>query len=660
MMEYEKIHIAIVADAHESARILPRLHDCGVQPQDILCVKPSRWPELIHEPIGLCLWAIPPESDAHRHLPDRDRSPAILGQCLNVTIESGPGRSHSPYVITWEELDALQVELKLKHLIEEAQIREDLRQHQRWYHLAVAEGNVGLWWWDRRLDFVYLSRHFQHMLGLASDQLPRNTDQWLSRVHADDRFPLTEAIENQFTWDSKRFELECRVRHVDGRFRWYTFSGQLQTSGPFRGRILGAATDITEKKQIEIALAKANQLANTAVHAKNEFLTNMSHNLRTPITAILGHVELLGNRSADEEVAGSLESINRNGHQLMHLLDDILELSCIESALPSASTRKTSIDAVLGDLHHVYQAQAIGRGLAFHVRIQPGVPSEFITDAVRTRQILSRLIDNAFKFTREGEITVEASFHGFPTPTLQLIVRDTGVGIPHSRLKSIFEPFNQADNSPSRSHAGSGLGLSICQRLVTTLQGSLEVESEVGHGTSCLLRIPLEVTSQSLKDHPPTTSSANSTQDIRLDGFRVLLVEDGPDNQKVLSAFLRKAGATVTVANNGLEAVEWISANRRDTGSSGHDSDPRVDVILMDMQMPVMDGYEATRVLRENGFFKPILAVTAHALQGDRGRCLAAGCDDYIAKPVKRGPFIEFVKRYGEQARQFATTSLEV
>ncbi|MEW4564986.1 ATP-binding protein [Bremerella sp. JC770] len=589
-------------------------------------------------------------------MPDPSHSPAIFGQCLNVTIDDRC-TAHSPYALSWQEFDSDQVTYKLKHLIEEAQVRENLRQHQQWYRLAVAEGNVGLWWWDRQIDFVYLSQHFQSMLGIEPSQLPQNVNQWLSHVHADDRFPLTEAIDNQFTEQAGRFEIECRIRNADGRFRWYSLSGQVQADSPKRSRVLGAATDITEKKVTEIALATANQLAKSAVHAKNEFLTNMSHNLRTPITAILGHADLLGDRVPAGQAAGSLESISRNGHNLMHLLDDILELSCIESALSSANMRKTSVDEIMGDLQHAYQEKAKQKHLGFAIQYQAGIPSEFVTDAALVRQILTRLLDNAIKFTSTGEVTVDVSFHGFPQPTLQLIIRDTGSGIPASRLDTIFDPFNQVDNSPSRNHDGSGLGLSICQRLVSTLQGTIDVESELEFGTSFLVRIPLEVTSQSLRDNQPTTGPPQGSQDTRLDGYHVLLVEDGLDNQLVLSAFLRKAGATVTLANDGLEAVQWVSANRRDTGSSGCDTDPRVDVILMDMQMPVMDGYQATNILRENGFAKPILAVTAHALKGDRQRCLDAGCDDYFTKPVKRVPFLEFVKRYAEHARQLVATS---
>lgn len=655
MMDYEKIRIAIVADESESARILPHLHECGVSAEDIVCVEPGCWSNLMHESIGLCFWGISPQSDAEQNLPDPRRSPAILGQCLNVYIEAGQATSHSPYLLGWEELDSPQVDLKLKHLIEEAQVRENLRQHQHWYRLAVAEGNVGLWWWDRQLDFVYLSQHFQKMLGLKSDQLPHNINQWLSRVHADDRFKLTDTIAKQYTQDAGHFELDCRIRHTDGGFRWVTLSGQLQSSGTSRGRVLGAASDITDKKETEIALASANRLAKSAVHAKNEFLTNMSHNLRTPITAILGHADLLGNDCSEKQAAGSLESISRNGHQLMQLLDDILELSCIESALPLANFKQTSVDQLLGEAREIYRAKAQKQGLDFYVHVEPDVPSEFVTDATRARQILMRLIDNAIKFTPEGEVTVEASFHRFPKPTIQLIVRDTGIGIPDNRLKTIFEPFNQADNSTSRSYAGSGLGLSICQRLVDTLQGSLDVESEIGNGTSFLLRIPVEVTSNVPQEPTSASGSGKRPEETRLDGYRVLLVEDGIDNQLVLSAFLRKAGATVTVANNGLEAVEWISANRRETRGTGCDSDPRVDLILMDMQMPIMDGYEATRILRDSGFHKPILAVTAHALKGDRQRCLDAGCDDYFTKPVKRVPFLEFVKGYGNHAQHLVT-----
>ncbi len=659
-MEYEKIQIAIVADPSDATQVRMRLCEFGVSAKRIRCIAPMDWSQLTEDPAALCFWATSAKSNAHQHWPNLTQLPTLFGQSLNIFIEAAHGFLHSPYALSWEELASPKAEPKLRHLIEEAQVRDNLRQHQQWYSMAVGEGNVGLWWWDREIDFVHLSKHFQKMLGIEPDQLPQNVNQWLTRVHADDRFKLIDTIERQFNESPGRFEIECRIRQADGLFRWYGLAGQYQRGGASRKRVLGVAVDINERKEAVATLASANKLANSALHAKTEFLTNMSHNLRTPLTAILGHADLLGSLTADQKATESLESISRNSHQLMHLLDDILELSCIESAYATADMGKTSLDAILSDTEAIYRDKATQQGLNFHLRVSPGMPPEFVTDAARIRQLLTRLLDNALKFTPEGEITVEASYLQFPKTILQIVVRDTGIGIPASRLKTIFDPFDLADNSPSRSHGGSGLGLSICQRLVNILQGTLDVESEVGNGTSFLLRIPLEVTSHWTRTESPSAGAKPTEQNIRLDGYRVLLVEDGRDNQLVLSAFLRKAGATVAVANNGLEAVEWVSANRRDIGGTGYDRDPRVDLILMDMQMPVMDGYQATHILRESGFSKPILAVTAHALQGDRQRCLKAGCDDYFTKPVKRGPFLDFVRRYAKQAQHLATTLVEV
>lgn len=657
MMEPEKIQIAIVARAHESAKIQSRLHACGVSPRQIVHVEPNRWAELVHESIGLCIWGTSPDDTNDPYLPDPCQSAALSCGCLNVYVQDTIQDKHSPCVLAWEEFETDTIQATLTRLIDEAQIRQNLRLHETWYRVAVAEGNVGLWWWDDCIDFVYLSKQFQKMLGLATDQLPRNVDAWLNQIHEEDRPQVAHKIRQHLLENSGRFEIECRIRRQDGVYRWFTLSGQQQSTALNHSRILGAAVDITPKKEAELQLSKATDLAQSAIHAKNEFLTNMSHNLRTPLNAILGNAELLQDFSSEPTATDSLDSIRKNCHQLMHLLDDILELSCIEGARPSAKLAKTSLDAILRDTNEIYRQKAVEKGLKLHIHLPNDSPATIYADATRTRQILARLVENAIKFTPAGEVSVDASLLQVPTPTLQFIIRDTGIGIPPSRLETIFEPFNQGDNSTSRSHSGSGLGLSICRRLADILGGSIDVESEVDFGTSFLLRIPVEVPTTSFQERIREDNINEKPKLPRLDGYQVLLVEDGHDNQVILKAFLEKAGASVVLKENGLEAVQWISANRRDTANTGLDRDPRVDVILMDMQMPVMDGYEATRMLRDNGFQKPILAVTAHALSGDRQRCLDAGCDDYFTKPIKRAALVDIVHRYGQLAQHAAATS---
>ncbi|GAA4428561.1 hypothetical protein GCM10023155_19150 [Bremerella cremea] len=656
MMEFDQIEIAIVAEAMPSMKIVELLSSCGVSQEHITLVRPDAWPELIRNRFALCVWRVANRYGEPSFLPDLKRTPEFLGNCLNVRIEDEPHIGASPYVLRWDELDSSDLRVKMRQLIEEARIRQNFRMHEQWYRLAVAEANVGLWWWDRHLNFIYLSEHFQQMLGLTHEQLPANVEQWLEFVHPEDRDTLYGTIDIHFDEDAGRFQVECRLKHADGVYHWYNLSGQLRSDDRSRSMILGSAVDITQRKEVEIELAQAHKQAQAAIIAKNEFLTNMSHNIRTPLNAILGHADLIRDLTSSSDTNDSVDAICRNSQELMKLLDDILELSCIETVHPAAKLEKTSIQELVQCGVEVFRPKATEHGLKLAVNLYPDTPDYLFVDFTRTRQILSRLIDNAIKFTQEGEVGVDISFHRYPTPTLELIIRDTGAGIPAARLESIFEPFSQADNSPSRSHAGSGLGLSISRRLVHILGGSLDIESEVGNGTSVLVRIPVEVPSESILPVRQPTSESKTPELPSLDGYRVLLVEDGRDNQVVISTFLRKGGAEVTLAENGQEAVDWVRSHRQEAIAAGLEADSSVDLVLMDMQMPVLDGYAATRLLRQEEFTKPVIALTAHALKGDRERCLEAGCDDYFTKPIKRAALLEIVKRFGELSRQ-ATTS---
>ena len=653
MMEFNTIQVSIVADAARSMKVVQRLLECGIPQSHITLVRPDAWPDLIRRDSGLCFWQIA-DDDHTGFFPDERQSPALLGSCLNVRIEAKASSIPSRYLLAWDEFESVAINEKLTQLLEEAHMRQNYRMHEQWYRLAVAEANVGLWWWDRHLNFVYLSKHFQQMLGLAPDQLPSSVEQWLGRIHEEDRDTLSGTIEIHFSRDAGRFQTECRIRHADDSYHWYTLSGQLRSDDLSRSMILGSAVDVTKKKEAEIELAQANKRAQAANQAKNEFLTNMSHNLRTPLNAILGHTDLLRDILTEALALESIDAISRNGQGLMQLLDDILELSSIETMHPEAHLEKTSIHELLQGISQSFQPHAATKQLTLNVRIEPDVPQQVFADAARTRQVLSRIVENAIKFTLEGEVSIDTSFHRFPVPTLQLIIRDTGIGIPASRMETIFEPFCQGDNSTSRRHQGCGLGLSICRRIVEVLDGTLEIESEVGQGTSVLIRLPVEVPALTTSPVPgkPAPSAAKPLPNLH--GYQVLLVEDGHDNQVVLMAFLKKAGAEVTLAENGQEAVDWVFDRRSEMKAIGNHPDSGVDVVLMDMQMPVMDGYQATRLLREHQFTKPVLALTAHALKGDRERCLEAGCDDYFTKPITRAKLLEIVQTYAQHARQAA------
>ncbi len=412
----------------------------------------------------------------------------------------------------------------------------------------------------------------------------------------------------------------------------------------------------------QIALATANEGliedlrsakddAEAANRAKTEFLANMSHEIRTPMTAILGYIDLMADpETPDDHKADLMDVVRRNGEHLLNLISDILDLSQIEAGRMSMNLRIANPTELCRDIETLLRPQANEKGLSFKVTLADDLPEAIQTDPLRLGQILMNVIGNAIKFTESGSVTVDVSTQQRPgrrESFLRFDVTDTGMGMDSKTQARIFERFIQADMSATRKHGGTGLGLAITKRLVDTLGGTITCESEVGQGTTFTFTIetgvPIEPEVEEPRDEReaerrprPTTPASAPTASAG--SGRVLLAEDGPDNQKILSLFLRKAGFTVEVVEHGELACKAVLAS--------FESGDSFDLILMDIDMPVMNGYEATRLIRDAGFSGPIVALTAHALPGDRERCLEAGCDDYMTKPAPREKLVELAARY--------------
>ncbi len=378
--------------------------------------------------------------------------------------------------------------------------------------------------------------------------------------------------------------------------------------------------------------------AEAASSAKSEFLANMSHEIRTPMTAILGYAELLDEQAyetnAEQEQREWLGSIRRSGEHLLALINDILDLSKIESGRLHTRKRECLIEQVVNDVLDPMRSRARQKGLELRAELATEIPARIVTDPARLRQILINLIGNAVKFTEEGGVVMSLSCD---SETLAIEVRDTGIGIDGASLPKLFEAFEQADSSMARSHEGTGLGLAISRRLARMMGGDISASSVLGEGSVFRVTLPNETPEgvemiASLERNPASTGERNHTTAQAVSG-RVLLVEDGPDNQRLFTHILRRAGLEVEQARHGLEAIEAIRG-----GASP-------DVIVMDMQMPVMDGYTAARRLREMGCETPIIALTAHAMDGDREKCISAGCDEYATKPVDRNALIGIIAR---------------
>lgn len=439
--------------------------------------------------------------------------------------------------------------------------------------------------------------------------------------------------------------------------------------------LLETFVDITAQKQNEkkiksgaAALETLNKsleeyitIADSATRAKSEFLANMSHEIRTPMTAILGFADLLRDRFRNKSHPASeckdcvcsennLEDINTifdNGQHLLRIINDILDLSKIEAEKIDIERAACSPVGLINDIKSLMEIRSQAKSLTFEVESIGEMPEVVLCDATRTRQILINLLANAIKFTEMGQVrlTVKMVYDEKKNPFLRFDVIDTGIGISRDQIEKIFTPFEQADTSTSRRFGGTGLGLTISKRLASLLGGDLVLtESTPGKGSTFTLKIAVEIPKTNECIDPIVLQPKEKTpaklpsEKIRLD-CRVLLAEDGLDNQRLISVILKQAGAEVTVAENGMVAFEKAV-------QAEQEGNP-FDVILMDMQMPVMDGYEATRKLRLLAYSRPIIALTAHAMSGDRSKCTAAGCDDYLTKPIEKQSFLSLVAKYG-------------
>jgi len=398
---------------------------------------------------------------------------------------------------------------------------------------------------------------------------------------------------------------------------------------------------------LEGETVRANDMAaraELASHSKSEFLANMSHEIRTPLTAILGYTDILAEEVAVDDAStrrvATLQTIRRAGEHLLTVINDVLDLSKIESGKLLVERVETDLPRILLDVDSLMRSRAASKGVALHSALASAIPDRILSDPTRLRQILLNLVGNAAKFTKEGRVDVSAGVvevEHREAPMLRVEVRDTGPGMTRAHLTHLFQPFHQGDASVTREHGGSGLGLTICRRLARTMGGDVRLEySEPGRGSCFILEVPLEPHDDArlihrLSDAATTTAIAtprgSGVTQTPLRG-RVLLAEDGEDNQRLITFHLGRAGAQVTVVANGRLALDAIDA----AAASG---DPYM-LVITDMQMPVMDGYTLARTLRARRSTIPVIALTAHAMAEDRQRCLDAGCDDYATKPIDK------------------------
>ncbi len=502
-------------------------------------------------------------------------------------------------------------------------------------------------------DFV--SEGCENLLGFAAADVREDFQLVFSQVKGEDRSNIIaaakKACQSRSQWNDQFQIVRGETSH------WLCARAVPFTRADGLCVLSGVLYDITESKETAlllqrqsrdlvskaVALEAARKAAETANKSKSEFLANMSHEIRTPMTAILGYADLLVDPSSPpKDRAEYISTIRRNGEHLLSIINDILDLSKIEADHLVLEATDMAPAQLIEEVVLSLRPRAYGKSLKVETEVTFPIPRTITGDPLRLRQILVNLVGNAIKFTESGTVKVKLGFDK-ASGSLQFHVIDTGIGLAPEEKARLFQPFTQADTTVSRKFGGTGLGLTISQRLVKLMGGEITIESEKGKGSTFSFALPVGVPApEALMLFPANRPVADREIKPQVDlagfGARVLLAEDGPDNQRLISFLLRKAGLSVVVAENGRVAIDTLDRARA-VGD-------RFDLIFMDMQMPILDGYSATRELRAKGVRTPIIALTAHAMSSDRDKCLAAGCDDYATKPIDRGALLALCERY--------------
>ena len=486
---------------------------------------------------------------------------------------------------------------------------------------------------------TYLNSSVTKILGYTPEEIRAMGDRTIpTLVHPQDMATVAKYYQRFVNNRVEALETELRIRHKDGHWLWLALRSvtfDVSESGCIR-QVLGLATDITARKATERRLTKQKQAledaiataqaADSANQAKSEFLANMSHEIRTPMNLILGTSQLLERTSLNERQQNLLEVLQRNGQTLLTLINDILDLSKLEAQELRITCKPFNLSDLLETTFANFVPAAEEKGLEMKLEMDNSIPELVVGDSFRLQQVLRNLLGNALKFTAKGSVCLRSqAVEATPSEPakVRFSITDTGVGVDTSAQENLFEPFIQADNSSTRQYGGTGLGLTICRRIVELMDGEIGVESELDKGSRFWFVIPLEEAGRESVLEAAGTSLLVKEKTSRSQ-VRILAAEDNVDNRDLLVMLLEDLGYdNVTTVENGQQALAKTAVES-------------FDLILMDCQMPVLDGYEATRRLRQQDSANsqiPVIAITANAMQGDRDKCLAVGMNDYVTKP---------------------------
>jgi len=492
-----------------------------------------------------------------------------------------------------------------------------IKQSEERYQLAIQGSNDGIWDWNIKEDELYLSPRLSSMMGYTKQlekKLTNSGKLFIDYIHPDDETKAKHALQKHFKHNIP-LDFDFRMRVADGHYRHFRIRGIAQKGKNGRAvRMAGSLSDITELKEKSLALEKALQEAKGANIAKSDFLANMSHEIRTPMNGILGSLQILKRDNLSDASKKLVEMGITSSKSLLSIINDILDLSKIESNNISLESLPTNIVELFNTIITELSLLAEQKNIGLVFTMKEGEHPYWLVDPVRLRQIILNLISNAIKFTSKGEVNITLSEQN---GKLVFEVRDTGIGIPQSQIKKLFNRFEQADATTTRKFGGTGLGLPIAKQLVNLMGGEITVTSEEKVGSTFSVVLPLK--KSDLKKHNKLASTETQTPDAEI--LNILLAEDNRINQKIFSAIISPTKATIRIANDGVEAVNEVAKSLP-------------DLIFMDIQMPNMDGIQACENIKHTHPNIPIIALTANVMTHDIDKYMQAGFDHCLGKPV--------------------------
>jgi PAS domain S-box-containing protein len=510
---------------------------------------------------------------------------------------------------------------------------------------AQRVANIGSWEWDVENKKVIRSDELCRIYGVPKNELNEDIDSKF--IHPADKAYVNKILQKAISEHSP-FNVFFRIIRPDGEERILNSKGKtfINEKG-VTTRVVGTTQDVTDSKRAEQELIKAKQIAEQSLVLKETFLANMSHEIRTPMNAIIGFTDILIKRDLDPQEREYIEIIKSSGENLLRIINDILDISKIEADMIVFEEHPISIKEIFKSLHSMMLQKTREKGLELIYKAEDTIPEVLLGDPTRITQILINLTGNAIKFTKKGkvEITAKVIAEEKDKSILQFMVTDTGIGIAEDELNTIFERFKQAEEHTTRNYGGTGLGLSIAKQLVELQGGQMSITSKLEVGTQITFTLPLKKTREVYKTKEPENEKKFDPEELKK--LKILLAEDNPINVKLVLSLFQDYSIQADVAENGKEAVEKVKNNH-------------YDLVLMDVEMPEMNGYEATTIIRKDLKSKiPIIAMTAHAMAGEREKCFELGMYDYISKPINANLLFEkiykateFVKNWNNSVKK--------